>query len=157
MFAKTIKNLINLDGNVSAWITIFISILSLIVSLKTCSDSQKFSEINAEVQWSTLLEYYQNVDNEIRQWEESKWLKRSGEVIENRNALDVFLKKLKSDFGASDHIIRLYRDRSDRYDSLSNIAKRYEEVRDRMKNLDIKIPEPPRQSGFPYTLPFKLE
>lgn len=157
MLANIRKFLTNHISIFIALIAIIISFLSLINSIRTRSESRIFGEINTEVQWSTLLDNYQKVDNEIRQWEESKGMKRNGDIIKNRNQLDVFLNKLKTDFGANDYIIRLYIDRSDRYESLLNVAKRYEVVSDRLKNIDFNLPAPPKQSGFPYTLPFKFE
>ena len=136
---------------------IIISIIALGVSIKSCSISHDINAINAEVQWSNLIDKYRTVDNKIRHWEESKGLKRNGEKIKNSSQFETYLNKLIKDFKASDQVIGLYQDRFSHYESLVNTSEKYEKVKYRLSKIDFKLPSPPEQAGFPYTLPAKLE
>ncbi|MFH1934639.1 MAG: hypothetical protein ABIN18_24105 [Pseudomonadota bacterium] len=139
------------------------SVLALIVSVialhlsneanvisKDANELTKTStEINAEVQWNVLLARYNEVDDPIRQWEESKGLKkRDGSAITSQNLLDKYIKDIsrpRSKCKPTTEIIRLYQQRLGIYESLKNVAKLYEPVKDRLQRIDFTLPNPPRR------------
>ena len=140
---------------------VLFSVLALIVSVialclskeanvisKEANDLSKTStEINAEVQWNVLLARYNEVDDPIRQWEESKGLKRDGPAITSSNLVDQYVKDLsRSKRKPPTEIIRLYQQRLGIYESLKNMAKLYEPVKDRLQRIDFTLPNPPRRS-----------
>ena len=142
-------------------ITGLLSFFALMVSLKTCCISNEANvtskaaidltktstEINAEVQWNVLLARYNEVDDPIRQWEESKGLKRDGPAITSQNLVDEYVKDLsRSKRKPPAEIIRLYQQRLGIYESLKNVAKLYEPVKDRLQRIDFTLPNPPRRS-----------
>ncbi len=143
-------------------ITALFSVLALIfsvIALCTSEDANVISKeakdltetatvITAEVQWNDLLSRYNEVDDQIRQWEESKGLKRNGPEIENTNQLDQYIKVLsrpRSKHKPTAEIIRLYHRRLGIYESLKNVAKQYEPVKDRLQRIDFTLPNPPRR------------
>lgn len=137
------------------WATFAIAALSLIISIRACSLSKesneismRFSEINAEVQWNNLLTLYNEVDDQIREWEVSKGLKRDGRAIENQKQLEKYLKTL-SQTGKKPppDIVRCYKLRFERYESLKIVAQRYDAVKERLHNIDFVMPSPPRRSS----------
>ena len=155
MFKQKKNKMKNFQNHVSI-LAVIISIVAIIVSIKSCSDSQKFNEINAEVQWNTVLESYRDIDNKLLSWEKENNLERKGNITDNDHLKEIIFK-LKSQLNVPDHIINLYYDRSNIYKSLSNIAIRYEEVKDRFTHIDFSLPNPPEEIGFPYKFPFKLK
>ena len=128
-------------------IPLFVSVSALYISKEANDFTKTTTVITAEVQWNDLLSRYNEVDDPIRQWEESKGLKRDGSAITSPNLVDKYVKDLsRSKRKPPAEIIRLYHQRLGIYESLKNVAKLYEPVKDRLQRIDFTLPNPPRRS-----------
>lgn len=143
---------------IKEWAPIFLALSALVVSIvssivtsnkadqsnvtanKALENSKVFGEINAEVQWDTLLDSYYEVDGEIRDWEKTRDFK--GERIEVVGYEE--LEKTVAKLNAPDRIKRLYIRRYHKYESLKNVAKRYEPVDERLNRVDFSLPAAPK-------------
>lgn len=124
-------------------VIVFLSMIAIIVSIKTCSEqegsneiakeaneiaktamnsSQKFDIINAETQWGMLKDSYDEIDQEVITWENSNNLKRNGKAVESEEELVSLLDSLK----VPPKIKRLYIKRYEKYQILKNVAKQYQ-------------------------------
>jgi hypothetical protein len=120
--------------------------------------SGSFSSINAEAHWYTLREQYEDSDSIIKEWEQSRSLKRDSSnknIPENIKVLDQNItnldeKLLKRDKeGMPSHIKEIYRKRFRQYDSLKNVSERYKPFAERFSSIDFTLPSPPTiPSGF---------
>ncbi len=129
------------------WIVPFVSALAIIVAIRSCIISQEasnssktFGEINAEVQWSNLLKSYHDVNEEIKEWEQGQKFEKVDVVVKSYDEMEKALKPI----GAPQRIKRLYMRRFESYQSLENMAKLYEPVKERLKRIDFTLPAPPR-------------
>jgi hypothetical protein len=148
-------------------IAILVSLFAIILSLKTCSQqnktnelsqdankiaqeanklakdtsdsSLKFTIINAEAQWDTLRDSYDEVDYKILTWEKSKNLKRDGTSVDSLQFLEKYLDKLKP----PEDIKRLYRMRHEKYIVLKNVAEQYKPFEERLTHINFLLPSAP--------------
>ena len=130
-------------------IPLFVSVSALYISKEANDFTKTTTVITAEVQWNDLLSRYNEVDDPIRQWEESKGLKRDGSAITSQNLVDKYIKDLsrpRSKCKPTTEIIRLYQQRLGIYESLKNVSERYEPVKDRLQRIDFILPNPPRRA-----------
>lgn len=102
--------------------------------------TEKFAIINAEVQWDSIRESYDKIDQSLKEWEKNKNFKMNGKIIRSRNELDKELKELK----APDHIKHLYIKRFNKYQIMENLAKQYKPFSQRLTHIDLTLPAPPR-------------
>jgi hypothetical protein len=120
--------------------------------------SGSFGSINAEVHWSALQEQYEETDSLLREWEQSKNLKRDSSnrnIAENIKVLDQHIISLDENLlkrdkeGIPPHVKELYRKRFRQYDSLKNVSERYKPFAERFSSIDFTLPSPPTiPSGF---------
>jgi hypothetical protein len=133
------------------WIAILLSVLAITVaflswyfsnevSQEALSNSKIFGEINAEVQWSDLLKSYHEINEEIKVWEQDQKFEKVDTVVKSYDELEKTLKLIR----APEKIKSLYKIRYDRYQSLENVARLYEPVKERLKRIDFTLPAPPR-------------
>jgi hypothetical protein len=133
------------------WIAILLSVLAITVaflswyfsnevSQEALSNSKIFGEINAEVQWSDLLKSYHEINEEIKVWEQDQKFEKVDTVVKSYDELEKTLKLIR----APEKIKSLYKIRYDRYQSLENVARLYEPVKERLKRIDFTLHAPPR-------------
>jgi hypothetical protein len=128
------------------------------VAQQALQQSDSFGSINAEVQWFTLREQYEETDNSLKEWEQSKNLKRDASnknIPENIKVLDQHMISLDEQLikvskeGIPSNIKELYRKRFRQYDSLKNVSERYKPFAERFSSIDFTLPSPPNiPSGF---------
>jgi hypothetical protein len=115
------------------------------VSQRALEQSGSFGSINAEVQWFTLLEQYEETDNSLNEWEQSKNIKRdisNRNIPENIKVLDQHIIALDEQLSKRDkevipsNIKELYRKRFRQYDSLKNVSERYKPFTERFSSID---------------------
>jgi len=137
-----------------------LSIVAIIVSIKTCSEqkgsnliaeeaneiaksamnsSAKFAIITAETQWGTLKDSYDETDQEVREWENNNGLKRDGKAVKSEEELVSVLDRLK----APPKIRRLYIKRHEKYAILRNVGDQYKPFEKRLANVDFVLPLAP--------------
>jgi len=137
-----------------------LSIIAIIVSIKTCSkqkesndiakeaneiaksamnSSEKFDIINAETQWGMLKDSYDEIDQEVLTWENSNNLKRNGKAVESEEELVSLLDSLK----VPTKIKRLYIKRHEKYQILKHVAEQYQPFEKRLANVDFILPSAP--------------
>jgi hypothetical protein len=122
------------------------------VAQQALEQSGSFGSINAEVQWYALREQYEETDTFLREWEQSKNLKRDASnrkipknikvLDQNITSLDEKLSKRDKE-GIPSHIKEFYRKRFRQYDSLKNVAERYKPFAERLSSIDFTLPSPP--------------
>ena len=134
-------------GSIAACIAVLISAFSLFVSGRSCSisneakdQSGRFGVINAEVQWNSLLDEFEEIDTQLLEWEEGKGYKRE---LQAPASLDE-LKKILSEIKPPDEIRQAYLKRHRKYESLQNMSEQYKPFADRFASLGFKLPSPPK-------------
>jgi hypothetical protein len=124
-------------------VPIAVSVLSLLVSiiaiLLTYFNYQT-SIVNVEVQWQSLHDGYRTVDNQIMEFEKSLKVQRDGPKIETVEELEHYLLINKFPL----ELARLYRERLDKLESLSNAAKHYHPFKTRLSSVDFRLPSTPQ-------------
>ena len=106
---------------------------------ETSKSSLKFSIINAETQWGTLRDSYDEIDNQVLTWENSKKLKRDGKSADSMELLETQLEKLS----VPNEIRRLYRARHEKYMVLRNVSDQYKPFKERLAHIDFILPSAP--------------
>ncbi len=105
--------------------------------------SNQLDVINAEVQLNQLLNYYCEIDDQLKFWEQSLQLIRD----KNKDKPAKTREELESQLGgfqAPENIKLLYLQRFERYQNLLDISKRYEPFKDRLPSVTTALPLPPR-------------
>ena len=148
-------------------VVVLLSIIAIIISIKICSkqnqsndlaqnsnkiateanrlateaseSSLKFDIINAETQWGILRDAYDEIDNRILTWENSKNLKRDGKSVDSIELLETQLEKLK----VPSEIRRLYKIRHEKYKVLVNVSDQYKPFKERLAHIDFILPSAP--------------
>lgn len=135
----------------SNWIAVIISATAVLISCvtgycnhnaanKALKNSQTFGQIGAELQWADLRNRCARYDSQIKEWEHAQKFPDVSVVVKSYEELTNHLPKLK----APKEIIELYTLRFECYESMKRVAELYEPVRESLKRIDFKIPEPPK-------------
>ncbi|MFZ0928902.1 MAG: hypothetical protein WAN11_09895 [Syntrophobacteraceae bacterium] len=112
-------------------------------------EGQRFSRITAESQWIEIVGRFDDVDNELLEWEEGNNLKREGSPIESvqfrdQEQIRAFFKDFK---GLKEppprKIILAYQKRAELYLSLRRISDQYAPFKERLAAVKFVVPPPP--------------
>lgn len=127
--------------------------MAINIAQQALEQSNSFSAINAEVQWSNLREQYEEIDIILREWEKSRKLKRENtntSTPENIQFLEKDMTELETKLIKIDkenipaHIKELYRKRFRQYESLKHASERYKPFTERFASIDFTLPSPPK-------------
>lgn len=119
---------------------------TLDIARQSLVESSSFSAINAEVQWNSLIERYEEVDSRLREWEQSQNLERDAMVPESPEELAKALFALESsaNVNLAPEVSKLYEKRFQKYESLKHVANLYKPFVGRFARIDFGLPSPPK-------------
>ncbi len=114
------------------------------IAKSTLEESQAFNIITAENQWNSALSAYEEIDDQLLEWEKLNQLERKGSPIESVPIQDLKPKIIEDkNTTYPKEIIKLYHKRSVRYFSLLNMANQYAPFKARLAQDFFAIAPPP--------------
>ena len=114
------------------------------IAEEALNQSNQFMAINAEVQLNQLMDWYREVDEQIKAWEQhSAQIERERDHFVPTKSREELVSQLQQ-LNVPQNIKHLYVLRFERYESLLGAWKQYEAIKDRLSQLHIDLPAPPR-------------
>ena len=156
MINNIVENLIKFLDKWKVIFSIILSIFVLLVQFRSCSisneainlakEANSINKVTAEDSWTFHLNKFIEIDDELKDWEHKKSLKRNG--ISPHSIDDMEIELTKSKLQIPSKVMKLYKKRQEEYETLKDMLKVYQPFKERFSKLDLTLPLSPKLPLF---------
>lgn len=153
---KIAQNLIKFLDKWKVLFSIILSIFVLLVQYRSCSisneainltmEANNINKVTAEDSWSFHRNKFIEIDDELKDWEHKKNLKRNG--ISPHSIEDMEIELTKSKLQIPSKVMKLYKNRQEEYETLKDMLKVYQPFKERFSKIDLTLPVSPNLPLF---------